>query len=254
MPEPNPGTFLSADAADRTEAAVLAYERALRQPPDLGNSRGLQMRPPLRGILLEDLADGGTADVAVTLFSPNTFQQKISIVGDVTGGKFALAFPPPSGLPQTTDSIPFNATAAQMQSVLAALPAIGAGNVQVQLGKETITDVDGDGDKNNQETVSPAVWIVQFVGTFLQGANPQPPPLLTQGSTALTFGTFGGLVTAATDNWIDSGVVEQVRAVVPVGSPTPMRQGAVVIGLWMPGVGYGVISCEARVYSQTYYY
>ena len=48
--------------------------------------------------------------------------------------------------------------------------------------------------------------------------------------------------------WQDTGAVETINAFIPVGTPTPMRAGATVIGLWAPGAGYLVISCECREY------
>ena len=58
---------------------------------------------------------------------------------------------------------------------------------------------------------------------------------------------------SATTHYADSGVVETLNALVPVGSPTPMKAGAVAIGLWFPGIGYGVIACESRQFTVTYY-
>jgi hypothetical protein len=50
----------------------------------------------------------------------------LSVVG-ATGGGFTLAFTPPGGPPQVTNSIAFNATAAAVQTQLALLAGIGTG-------------------------------------------------------------------------------------------------------------------------------
>src|SRR5205823_2179047 len=109
----------------------------LRRPPELPPRpvRDTSGRPPIRGVLLEDLPDGGSADIAVTQYDPNTFIQNVKIIGDVSGGTFTLSFQN-----QPTSPIKFNATAAELQAILEAHPLIGKGNVTVQLGKMTYTD------------------------------------------------------------------------------------------------------------------
>lgn len=88
---------------------------------------------------LEGISTIGAGNVAVT---PSTLYpvweldltlnrganevQTIEITGNPTGGYFLLSFGS-----QTTGQIPWNATAAQIQAALEALPAIGTGNVTV---------------------------------------------------------------------------------------------------------------------------
>lgn len=250
MPDPDPSVFLSQNAADRTERAVLDFERRLKRPPVVDHPRGPQMRPPFRGILLEDLVDEGKADCAVTTEDLTTFIQEVKIEGDVTGGTFTLAF---KG--QTTDKLPFNATAAQMQAALENLSTVGKGNVLVRLGKMIFADSDGNGDPvTGQSTASPGLWLVEFVGTFAQ--LPTAPPLMTVGNSLVYAQNPRGLQNLLVDqttHFVDTGAIETVKALTPVGTPTPMRLGAVVTAIWFPGIGYGVMTCEGREFSQSYY-
>jgi hypothetical protein len=61
------------------------------------------------------------------------------------------------------------------------------------------------------------------------------------------------VIVTAQAHWQDTGLVETINDLVPVGIPTPMRAGAVAVGLWFPGIGYGCIACECREFSVTYY-
>ena len=57
-------------------------------------------------------------------------RQSLSITGNPTGGTFTLTFTRPvTGVQDTTAAIPFNATAAQVQSALESLVGVGFGNV-----------------------------------------------------------------------------------------------------------------------------
>jgi hypothetical protein len=219
------------------------------QPPTRPN-RDLSSPAPIRGILLEDLVDEGKADCAVTGLDVTTFIQEVKIEGDVTGGTFTLNF---KG--QTTTALPFNATAAQMQAALEKLSTIGKGNVLVRLGKMTFTDSDGNGDRVfGQSTASPGLWLVEFVGTFAR--VPTAPPLMTVGNSLTMLQNPRGLQNLLVDqttHWVDTGIIKTVNAIVPVGIPTPMKLGAVVAAIWFPGIGFGVVSCEGREFSQSYY-
>ena len=65
--------------------------------------------------------------------NPNVFQ-KVALTGSPTGGYFTLTF---EG--DTTGPIPFDATAAQVQAALEALPNIGPGNAETILGPVNTT-------------------------------------------------------------------------------------------------------------------
>ena len=112
--------------------------------------------PPITGQLS---IDGYSQKYVTTTQNPNVFQ-KVAIAGSPTGGTFTLTF---EG--QTTAPLPFDATAAQVQQALEALPIIGPGNAETILGPV-----------NNPEGV---------VIDLLNGANPAPIQLLTGDATQL---------------------------------------------------------------------
>lgn len=224
----------------RTQTAVLGFER--NKPPPRGKRPrgGDAPRWPIRGILLEDLVDGGTADMAVTELAETSEIQEVSLLGDpVTGGTFKLQF---KG--QTTSPIPWNATATVMQTALEALETVGTGNVHVSLGEGSYSNDDlPDADPRNE---FPGIWLVAFIGMFANSTAPIP---LLVPQSSLTGSSTSQMIVASTTDWIDTGVVLTVRAVVPVGSPTPMRAGAVAIAIPFPVAGYGVIACECREFT-----
>src|SRR5262249_7766218 len=96
--------------------------------------------------------------------NPNVFQ-KVQILGSPTGGTFTLTF---EG--DTTAPIPFDATAAQVQAALEALPNIGPGNAESSQGP---------------------VNTIGVVVDLLNGANPGPIQLMTANGTGL-LGLAGG--------------------------------------------------------------
>ena len=91
--------------------------------------------------------------------NPNIFQ-KVALTGSPTGGTFTLTF---EG--DTTGPIPFDATAAQVQAALEALPNIGPGNAETTLGPVNTTN--------------------GVVIDLLNAANPGPIQLLTGDATNL---------------------------------------------------------------------
>src|SRR4029079_8560210 len=102
---------------------------------------------------------GGAISVSTAHESSTTNEiQRITIPGPPTGGAFALRL-----ANQTTDFIPYNATAAQLQSALQSLSNVGAGNCTVTLN-------------------GPFDWSVEFHGA-LTGRD---LPLLVGDVTAIT--------------------------------------------------------------------
>lgn len=213
------GYRLDEDAFRRTERVVLDNEQQAREPRDRKKKRNDSPRPPIRAILLEDLPSEGTADAAVTERIRTNEVQEVSILGAPTAGTFRLKFGP-----STSAEIPWNATAPDLRKKLEALESIGKGNVLVSLGKS--------------DEFNPGVWLVTFIGKFngLDVALLEPTDNLVGAAIVVTTSTV----------WADSGRIENVRAIIPVGSPTPMRRGAVVCCAHFPGSGYGVIACECR--------
>ncbi|MSR59507.1 MAG: hypothetical protein EXS05_18005 [Planctomycetaceae bacterium] len=221
--------LLSTAAWDRLERMLLWFERGADKPPTARRPRvDLRDRPPARVILLDNLDSEGTADAAVTIPVETTEVQEVAIVGTATGGTFKLAF---DG--SETIDLSWNISAEAMQAALEQLESIGAGNVLVSIGTTT-----GETPHN------PGVWLVAFIGKF---ADTDVPLLTATDST-----TGVAIITQATTHWIDSGEIETVHNMIPVGSPTPARAGAVALVLWYPGLGYGVHACECRDFVMNY--
>ena len=122
---------------------------------------GQVLRVPYAGLGMDYqaipvLTGGGTAPCGGT-----NEVQSVSISGAPTGGSFTLSFTPPgAGSAQTTAPIAFNATAANVQAALAALPGIGAGNVTAAGGplpaavNVTFTGTLGCQDQSQMTTTS----------------------------------------------------------------------------------------------------
>jgi hypothetical protein len=225
------------DAANRTKTCVEAFERNGGRPHNNGRPSRQGLRPPIRGILLEDLETDGVADCAVTIKVSSPVMQKLTLLGDASGGTFKLGF---KG--KTTDSIKYNATAAELQTALEKLETIGTKNVRVSLGLIPKSAA--------RDTEFPGVWIIEFIGTFLS-RDPSTIPLMTIPETAISTSTQTIVITEVSE-WMDSGVVEQVNGTIPVGTPTPMHAGAVVACIWFPGIGYGFPGVEPRQFSSPY--
>lgn len=218
------GIIPSVDAFGRIRAAVLDWERTRgRRPVDRRRRVAAGPRRVLRGILLEDCPNDGTADCAVTDWEDSDEVQEVALVGTPTGGTFALTFDGAE-----TDPIPWDATAEELQAALEALGPIGPGGVVVSIGKTAAHN--------------PAVWLVQFVGPLAA----TDVPLLGPISTDLEGAT---LATTATQSWADSGRVETVRNAIPTGSPTPLRAGAVVLAEHWGAPGFVILVAEPRQYS-----
>jgi hypothetical protein len=232
------GVLLTQDAATRTKAAVLAYERTPARAREGRRNRNHAPLPPIRGVLLQDLATEGVADCAITTKVSSPAAQEIEIVGgqNHASDTFRVSF---KG--QTSTPISTWASAADMQAALEAMETIGKGNVAVSLG---VTPAEAGRPQEN-----PGIWLVEFIGAFLS-RDPATTDLLTTNSSS---NNLWAIVTAKT-TWADSGSVVQVHDILPVGVPTPMRAGAVVAAIHYPTVGYGVIACEARQFAPAGYY
>jgi hypothetical protein len=107
--------------------------------------------------------------------------QNVKLTGNPTGGTFTLSF---NG--QTTSAIPYNASAATVQSALQALSTIGSGNALV-------ASPTGVG------------WVVRFAGTLAGAAQ----PALTGNGSGLTGGTNPSVAITVTSLGGDAGRVQQ---------------------------------------------
>jgi len=216
------GVLLSPDAFARTRAAVLEWERTADPALLPTRRRGDSGRRPIRGILLEECIDNGTAEAAVTEYSDTTEVQEVSLVGEPTGGTFRLTF-----RGEETADIPWDATAEELQAALEALETIGANNVEVSVG--------------TSDDYFPGVWLVEFAGS-LAGVDVE----LMEETNNLT---GVAIVVAATQDWEDTGRTATVRCAIPVGTPTPLRPGAVVLCQAMGRAGYVIWAAEARQFN-----
>jgi hypothetical protein len=117
--------------------------------------------------------------------------QTLTISGNPTGGTFTLAF---GG--QTTQTIPFNATAAQVQAALTALSSTGAGNVTCTGGPLPGSSV-----------------TITFAGALAPGAQ----PAITVGNNSLTGGTTPAPAVAHTTPGVR---IADVQTLSVSGNPT----------------------------------
>ena len=149
--------------------------------------------------------------------------QMVTLEGPITGGFFQLRFrAKENAAEETTGEIPFNATADEVRVALEALSSIHPGDVEVALGEDI------------------GRWFVTFTGQYAD----QDLPLMRATNTLIS--PLGAVVVAATTFWEDTGRTERIRSIIPTGTPTPLIAGAMVVALWFPRVGYGIISAECR--------
>lgn len=219
------GYLIHEDDVPLLHTTMRAFRSGSRNPPP--GQRGKQPppnRPPIVAVLLEDLPSGETADAAVLYLEETNETQMVTFVGEIIGGSFQLWFRPKEDADmEMTSDIPFDATSAVVQKALENLPSINPGDVEVRLGEKI------------------GRWFITFTGQYAD----QDIPLM-QASNGLSAGLEGAVIVRATTYLDDTGRTEQVRNIIPVGSPTPLVAGAMVIALWFPRIGYGVISAECR--------
>lgn len=253
-------TFLSEGLALELRDLARNQRRRPPQPPAVEHRRS--GRPPLRAYLLQDLPSAGAVPCEASSPCERTMVQKVALIGVVTGGTFKLSFAPPaksgqSQAAQTTSALQWNSTAAQVQKALQALSYIGSNNVNVTLGQ--IAAVPAQPATSTQLAVPaqpamfPGLWLIEFVGPFESATNKPPTtsqiPLLTVTANNLTGGPSS--ISVVNEGFRDPGRRETANAIIPVGTPTPMRAGSVVGCVWMPGLGYVVMACECREFSTT---
>jgi hypothetical protein len=185
-----------------------------------GSGRGVPgPRPNIRAILLADLDAGDTVEAAVTRWEPLDEVQQITFGGTVLGGTFQLTF---GG--QTTAEMPWNATAAEVQAALEALGSISPGDVIV--------------------TAYSGRFLVHFTGQFAAGK-----PALMAAVDHLDGNRYPNAITITQAfDWVDAGRTEKIHGQMPVGTPTPLKAGAVVTGGWIPeGPGaFCIVNVECR--------
>jgi len=199
----------------------------LTNSPPAGRRPPAGPRPPIRAILLDDLEAGGSVEAAITRRELSNAIQYVSIQGDVIGGTFTLTF---EG--ETTAALDPDATAAEMLAALEALDNINPGDVVVE--------------------AYPGRWVVAFTGQYAA-----TDVSLMSAANSLTGNTPNAIEITAAYVWEDTGRTETVFELIPVGDPTPLVGGAVVVAIFFPeGACYGVIAAEPRdiTVSESYSY
>lgn len=227
------GYTLLAEDLRRIGRCVTDYERGKRTAALSGRPERFQPpgRPPIVGILLDDLDSGQTVEVAVLEDVTSNETQVITIYGSSSGGYFRLGFQPSASAPVewTAHIDPNSDDAAKVATYLEALPSVSPGDVVVSFG--IVTTSDGIAHKVYR-------WSVTFRGQF-EGQDVQPLQVDDHLSGA-------GLLVESTSVLEDAGWVETVREGLGVGYPTPLKAGARILAHWVHGIGYVVGSVEAR--------
>lgn len=217
---PDQGIALNRDAFERTKRAVWKSEAQPATLPGDSTSETMRphQRPPIRVVFLEDMPERGAATAAVCRFEGIHDVQEIRLFGEVdAAATLTITF---NG--ETTAPFSANADAATVQAALEALDGVEAGDIIV--------------DKY------PGSFILEFKRLFAADA----PDLVT--ITKAGFSVAGG-VEVKRDVWVDSGQVESIRQMLPVGSPTPIVAGAAGLAVWYHRAGYGLHALECRDFS-----
>ncbi len=177
---------LIADVVNKMAAAIGAYDNAIAEFSEIGAGKvvvsgvttALALTGPTDGkpfTVTSSAADAGNFGLTISTVTAGAAgtneKQRITLAGTPTGGTFALSF---GG--QTTGIIPFNASAATVDSALEGLSSIGAGNV---------TTTGSAGDWTVEFTGALAgtdVALIAGDGTLLTGAANVTVSTTTQGS------------------------------------------------------------------------
>lgn len=181
----------------------------------------LQLTAATAGVPFQ-LTTPNTVNVSVTESAKGKFAinevHVVTLLGTYTGGTFTIAQPVPGNGTQTTAAIAYNATAAQVQSALAALTGVGNGNVAVTggpgpnaswyitwcgtLGGQSITPgtvngsaLTGNGGVQVTETqagsgLSSCVQFLDFSGCFPAAGQTASYTLTLDGQTTSPITTF----------------------------------------------------------------
>lgn len=225
------GVNIHPDDFGRIDAVVQTVEASYRGGQTGDNGR--DQRPPprlLRCVLAQPLDDGDTAVAQATRYLGRSGYDA-AIVGENGGGTYRLRVRRlPDGDWQESEPIDADATAAQAAD--ACRPIRAAGPIDVGLGR-ICHPLTGALDHDGQPFV-PGRWSFHFpeadVDVQLVDA------LIGFGDSAMQLRqTLYG----------DAGWAVEVHNAIPIGTPTPLRAGAVVVCAQFAGA-WGVISAEPR--------
>lgn len=216
-------TVPSNDAWKRIQRVVKTVES--QATSDLGQTRRRPVpdNAPIRAILLDDCRNEQPTPAAVTVAVDTNEIQRVSIVGTPTGGVFRLAF-----RGEWTPDLSPTLSAASLELALSQLSTIGRDAVAVTIGPDNV--------------YSPGMYLVEFTGR-LAGLD---VPLLEIDDRL----EGAALTVANTTIWADSGRIVDVRNGIPVGTPTPLRAGAVVLCHRHSGpAGWVIHAAESRQFA-----
>jgi len=222
-----------------SDASVVRLSKQLRRwegtpdapPPDRAQPFQPAGRPNLACILLEDLPNGVTVDAAVLKAETNNETQLVTIFGEPSGGGFKLGWKDTAAAtPAYTAEIPWWAAAADMQAALDLVDGLNPGDVVVSLGHR---------DDTAGTSHFLARWLIEFTGQY---AGDDVELLVVQN---LLEGVASVSVTPA-EIPVDSGRLESVRCLIPLGIPTPLQAGALCHAEWLHGFGYCITAAEPR--------
>lgn len=190
--------------------------------------------------LLDDLPSGERCRAAVLRRGKITSRQFIDLLGTpAEDDTWSLSWAPDVDDPdevETIENLSATLTADELREALESLPSIAAGDVHVQLGRHnrifrnTPTDV-----------VSLTRWLVEFRGKY-QGREVSllEPTIASGGASGAAFAT-------SVETYLyDTGTTEEIYAPIPVGSPTPLRRGAIGVVVWSEGNGWTLVAIEPR--------
>ncbi|HWL10360.1 MAG TPA: hypothetical protein VNQ76_18290 [Planctomicrobium sp.] len=181
--------------------------------------------PPTVVCLMGNLDAGNEVDAIRMVYRDDVDGVDIQVLGALSGlnGQFQITF---EG--HQTEPIPYHATAQELGQAL--YDVIGDVLIDVTLGNDL-----------NAGYV-PIRWRLALRPKPFEPGIPQQWNLSVQQNFLVT-----------RNRWHGTGEVIPVHSAIPVGHPTPLRCGAQGACLHFPGAGYGVVSMEARKYTQMYF-
>lgn len=233
------GLTIHPDDFDRIDDVVRTVESGYSggetgETPQTGEpARGL-----VRFVLAEPLNDGEVAVARATRYrrSPGF---DVAIVGDNEGGHFTLrARRQPDGDWQQSDPIDVDATAAQARTACRTIDSVGA--IDVGLGR-VCHPVTGVTDRDGRPFI-PGRWSFHF-----------PEAEVDVDVTNGLAGTNDQALVIRRTRYGDAGWSADVHNAIPIGTPTPLRAGAVIVCAQFSGA-WGVISAEPRDFTTSFDY
>lgn len=245
------GTLFVEESARRIARATRAVEDSdLLEPRDPGRPDKAPIPYPRRAILLADCPNNTFVSARLTGPHPTREVQVVKLAGATGGGGFRLLFadgehsieidPVTLDAEGQTDEIPWDASVDEFRDALTAHPGIEESDVEIEQPEGV------------EETIP--VWIVTFRQSFVDRVVEQSGasfPAFQPKVTGLEPTLSGNAVVIAHKTvWRLAERTIPVGPILPVGTPTPLRAGNVVVCEWFPGYGWGIIGAEPRVFEE----